>query len=61
MLWGFAALYRDKLDCKDALYLDGDISTIFIRGETHDNVPVSNFFGPILGITEKIETAKPSP
>ena len=60
-LWGFAALFRDKLDCRDALYLDGDVSTIYIRGETHDEVPVSNFFGPILGITEKIENAKPSP
>ena len=60
-LWGFSALFRDRLDCRDALYLDGDISTIFIRGETHQEVPVTNFFGPILAVTERVENAKPSP
>ena len=52
--WGFAALFRDQLDCQSALYLDGDISRLYIRGETDDVVPQSNFFAGILAITEPI-------
>lgn len=54
-LWGFAALFRDKLDCKYALYLDGDISRLYIRGETDTEVPRSNFFAGILAITEPLK------
>lgn len=54
-LWGFAALFRDKLDCQYALYLDGDISRLFIRGETDQEVPRSNFFAGILAITEPVK------
>ncbi|MCB1231850.1 MAG: phosphodiester glycosidase family protein [Verrucomicrobiae bacterium] len=54
-LWGFAALFRDKLDCRNALYLDGDISRLYIRGETDTEVPRSNFFAGILAITEPLK------
>lgn len=53
-LWGFAALFRDKLDCDQALYLDGDISRLYLRGETDTEVPRSNFFAGILAITEPV-------
>lgn len=54
-LWGFASLFRDRLDCRDALYLDGDISRLFIRGETGETAPRSNFFAGVLAITEPLE------
>jgi uncharacterized protein YigE (DUF2233 family) len=30
-LWTFAALFRDELDCPDALYLDGAISALWAK------------------------------
>lgn len=54
-LWGFAVLFRDVLDCRYALYLDGDISHLYLRGETEVEVPASNFFAGILAITEPVE------
>ncbi len=54
-LWGFAALFRDVLDCREALYLDGDISHLYLRGEAEVEVPASNFFAGILAITEPVE------
>lgn len=30
-LWEFAALFRDELGCPDALFLDGDISELFVE------------------------------
>ncbi len=59
-LWGFAALFRDKLDCDYALYLDGDISRLYIRGETDTEVPRSNFFAGILAITQPVEVSAPA-
>ncbi len=47
----FATLFRDKLDCPDALYLDGVISDIFIKGETPP-IRETNWFAGILAITE---------
>ncbi|MCG8603213.1 MAG: phosphodiester glycosidase family protein, partial [Verrucomicrobiales bacterium] len=50
-LYNFAEMFRDKLDCPNALYLDGDISYIFIRGVTPE-LRDTNFFGGILAVTE---------
>ena len=50
-LYRFAELFRDKLDCPDALYLDGDISYVHIRGLTGP-VEETNWFAGILAITE---------
>ncbi|MDF1739461.1 MAG: phosphodiester glycosidase family protein [Verrucomicrobiales bacterium] len=46
----FAELFRDKLKCPDALYLDGVISDIYIKGETQ--LRERNWFAGILAITE---------
>lgn len=54
-LWGFASLFRDRLDCRSALYLDGDISRLYIRGENGSTAPKSNFFAGVLAITEPVE------
>ena len=43
-LYGFAMLFK-KLGCENALFLDGDISEMFIRGETGE-------IAAIFGITE---------
>lgn len=46
-LWDFATMFRDDLGVDDALYLDGQISQLWIRGVTAD--PVS-FLGPYAGV-----------
>jgi uncharacterized protein YigE (DUF2233 family) len=35
----FARLFRDKLGCRDALYLDGSISQIFVEGQGYAGAP----------------------
>ncbi|MFK2891496.1 phosphodiester glycosidase family protein [Dyella flagellata] len=35
----FAQLFRDKLDCRDALYLDGSISQFYIDGTGYAGAP----------------------
>jgi uncharacterized protein YigE (DUF2233 family) len=35
----FARLFRDKLGCRDALYLDGSISQVFVNGEGYAGAP----------------------
>jgi len=50
-LYRFAELFRDKLDCPNALYLDGDISYVYIKGETPP-IRETNWFAGILAITE---------
>jgi uncharacterized protein YigE (DUF2233 family) len=53
-LYRFAELFRDRLACPDALYLDGAISCIHLRGLTGP-VKESNWFAGILAVTEKAE------
>jgi len=55
-LHSFATLFRDALGCPDALYLDGDISYIFIEGET-EPIRETNWFGGIFAITEPLSPA----
>lgn len=50
--FGFATLFRDRLDCPDALYLDGDISHLYLRGETGDVAPRTNLFAGVLAVVE---------
>jgi len=52
-LYHFAELFRDRLACPDALYLDGDISYVYIRGETPP-IRETNWFAGILAVTEPI-------
>lgn len=50
-LYNFAEFFRDHLGCPSALYLDGDISYVYIRGKTGP-IEESNWFAGILAITE---------
>jgi len=45
----FALLFRDGLKCADALYLDGNVSSLYVRslGRDDERVPI----GPIIGVT----------
>ena len=52
-LYRFAELFRARLDCPDALYLDGDISYVHIRDLTGP-IEETNWFAGILAITEPI-------
>jgi len=47
--YDFALLFRDRLHCADALYLDGNVSSLYARslGRDDDHVPL----GPIIGVT----------
>lgn len=44
----FATLFRDKLNCEDALFLDGTVSKLWTRGDT----PTSRF-GAVIAVTRK--------
>lgn len=44
--WDFATMFRDELGLRDALYLDGQISDLWVAG---DGEP-SPFYGPFAGI-----------
>ncbi len=46
----FAALFRDKLQCPNALYLDGDISAFYTPGVKDAAV---HSFGPMVGVVAK--------
>ena len=48
--WRFASLFRDRLGCRDALFLDGTVSSVYAPqlGRTLQLVPV----GPMVGLTE---------
>jgi uncharacterized protein YigE (DUF2233 family) len=47
--YDFALLFRDRLHCADALYLDGNVSSLYVRslGRADEHVPL----GPIIGVT----------
>ncbi|OBZ93988.1 periplasmic protein [Pararhizobium polonicum] len=48
----FATLFRDELDCPNALFLDGSISSLFSPAmDRYDNV---HPMGPIIAVTRKI-------
>jgi len=50
-LYNFASLFRDKLGCPNALYLDGDLSYVYIAGETPPIIE-TNWFAGIFVVTE---------
>lgn len=47
--YDFALLFRDRLKCSDALYLDGNVSSLYVRsmGRDDEHAPL----GPIIGVT----------
>lgn len=52
-LYRLAEFFRDKLGCPNTLYLDGDISYVYIRGVT-PAIEETNWFAGILAITEPL-------
>ena len=52
-IYRFAECFRDKLGCPNALYLDGDISYIYIAGKS-EPIRETNWFAGILAITEPL-------
>jgi uncharacterized protein YigE (DUF2233 family) len=51
----FASLFRDELHCSDALYLDGSISSAYVRSLGRDDEWAA--LGPMIGVT----VAAPAP
>ena len=47
--YDFALLFRDRLKCSDALYLDGNVSSLYVRGTGRDDEHA--LLGPIIGVT----------
>lgn len=54
--YDFARLFRDDLDCDNALYLDGTISSHYVPGEGREDRLFS--LGPMIGVSELV-TARP--
>jgi uncharacterized protein YigE (DUF2233 family) len=52
-LYRFAEFFRDKVGCPNTLYLDGDISYVYIRDLTGP-IQETNWFAGILAITEPL-------
>jgi uncharacterized protein YigE (DUF2233 family) len=50
--YDFAILFRDGLECGDALYLDGNVSSLYSKGLERDDERVP--LGPIIGVTTSI-------
>jgi len=48
----FASLFRDRLDCTDALYLDGSISSLYAPGLGRVTDGLRQI-GPIVAIVQK--------
>ncbi|HEU4652664.1 MAG TPA: phosphodiester glycosidase family protein [Steroidobacteraceae bacterium] len=47
----FATLFRDGLGCKDALYLDGGVSSLYSRASKRSDVRAA--LGPILAVVDE--------
>ena len=48
-LYDFAMLFKEKLNCKNALYLDGFVSMVYIPAI--DRKEVGGNFGVMIGVT----------
>lgn len=48
----FARLFRDQLGCRSALYLDGDISELYVRAADGKVPPEQNWFAAMFVVTE---------
>jgi uncharacterized protein YigE (DUF2233 family) len=49
----FARLFRDQLDCPNALFLDGTVSSLHAQGLNRSDFRID--LGPIIGITVPLE------
>ena len=52
----FAVYMRDTLGCRDALYLDGSISSLYHKGLARQDL--RGLLGPIIGTTKQLPPAK---
>ena len=52
----FASLFRDELKCSDALYLDGSISSVYVRSLGRDDEWAA--LGPMIAVTVPATPAK---
>lgn len=53
---GFAHLFRDALGCSNALYLDGSVSSLVVRGDAGDPALEQGGYralGPMIGVTAR--------
>lgn len=50
-LYEFAVYFKDKLQCRDALYLDGSVSSVWDR--TAGRIGLGFGLGPIIGVVER--------
>jgi uncharacterized protein YigE (DUF2233 family) len=50
--YGFAEFFRDSLDCREALYLDGTISSLFVPSLHREDR--GSDMGPILGVATAV-------
>lgn len=51
----FARLFRDQLGGRNALYLDGDISELYVRSADGEVPPEQNWFAAIFVVTVSTE------
>lgn len=49
--WDFATVFKDVFGCKNALYLDGAISLMYLKTVNHDEV--GGNFGPLISVTKR--------
>ncbi|MEI6714716.1 MAG: phosphodiester glycosidase family protein [Verrucomicrobiota bacterium] len=57
-LYEFACLFKDRLHCQNALYFDGNVSSLY-SSELKRN-DIKTHLGPIIGVTENLPaTARP--
>jgi uncharacterized protein YigE (DUF2233 family) len=47
----FARLFRDALDCTDALYFDGSVSSLWVPSQNREDKAVP--FGPMVIVRDK--------
>lgn len=52
----FARLFRDRLDCSDALYFDGTVSSLWVPRQSREDKSVP--FGPMIVVRDKPAPAK---
>lgn len=50
--YDFASVFEDIFNCRNALYLDGAISRMYISGKARPNTPDEENFGPMISITK---------
>jgi uncharacterized protein YigE (DUF2233 family) len=49
--YSFATLFRDRLQCPDALFLDGSVSSLYAPDAGRDDALLP--LGPIVGVIDK--------